>query len=196
MSLYYKNFSVLLEANKKSIKIDSDENIDYDNVEDEQSDDDINNDDSEGMDDSTDYTSDTDDDSSSFDDSSNSTSTDNDGYSSSNSGDDGSLSSESIDDKSEVEKNALIMSDFQNLYYFIKNILEKVSVTDKGNMLVNTIISQVANNLSLLQAKLYNYIVNNFSKKYISNLYQYNFFIEALKINIEMLKKIKDFDIN
>lgn len=96
----------------------------------------------------------------------------------------------------DAEKNSLIMKDFLNLYYFSKNILEKLSSFDKGDVMVNSIVSQVIKNITLLRTKLYDYIVNSFSDKYIHNLYQYNFFIQGLNINIEMLKKIKDFNPN
>lgn len=94
------------------------------------------------------------------------------------------------------EKNKLLIQDFLNLYYFSKNILEKLSVVDKGDMVVNSIISQVTHNITLLRSKLYDYIVHSFSEKYIHNLYQYNLFIQGMNINIEMLKKIKDFNVN
>lgn len=97
---------------------------------------------------------------------------------------------------SDVEKNKLLMNDFMNLYYFSKTILEKLSNVDKGDIMVNSIITQVTKNITLLRHKLYEYIVNSFSDKYIHNLYQYNFFIQGMKINIEMLKKIKDFNVN
>lgn len=96
----------------------------------------------------------------------------------------------------DAEKNSLLMKDFLNLYYFSKNMLEKLSSFDKGDVMINSIVSQVVKNITLLRTKLYDYIVNSFSDKYIHNLYQYNFFIQGLNINIEMLKKIKDFNPN
>ena len=93
-------------------------------------------------------------------------------------------------------QSSLLMKDFLNLYYFSKNMLEKLSSFDKGDVMINSIVSQVVKNITLLRTKLYDYIVNSFSDKYIHNLYQYNFFIQGLNINIEMLKKIKDFNPN
>ena len=223
MALFPLNASILLEAQKKNvnkkIKIkpedseydamaEDEENegneITDDGVDSESSDEDNLDEDNDSSSDYTEMEDDSDsmsDDIDSEDDTSDAT----DYSDEENSNSDYSSSDESSDEESDidkdivnsdVEKNKLLMNDFMNLYYFSKTILEKLSNVDKGDIMVNSIITQVSKNITLLRHKLYEYIVNSFSDKYIHNLYQYNFFIQGMKINIEMLKKIKDFNVN
>lgn len=223
MALFPLNASILLEAQKKNvnkkIKIkpedseydamaEDEENegneITDDGVDSESSDEDNLDEDNNSSSDYTEMEDDSDsmsDDIDSEDDTSDTT----DYSDEENSDSDYSSSDESSDEESDidkdivnsdVEKNKLLMNDFMNLYYFSKTILEKLSNVDKGDIMVNSIITQVSKNITLLRHKLYEYIVNSFSDKYIHNLYQYNFFIQGMKINIEMLKKIKDFNVN
>lgn len=103
--------------------------------------------------------------------------------------------SSSEEDVNDNKKNNVLIEDYIKLYHFTKSILEKLSNFDRGNVMCNSIISQVTKNITLTQVKIYDYIIHGFSDKYITNLYQYNLFIQGIKINIEMLKKIKDFDI-
>lgn len=164
---------------------DDDESSTSDDID---SDDDSSNNSDEDMDaDATDYGDNSDDADSSD---------DNSDYSSDESTDSESSSETDEGSSTDAEKNKLLINDFLNLYYFTRNVLDKLSTFDKGDILANSVITQVAKNITLLQSKLYDYIVNNFSEKYIRNLYQYNFFIQGIKVNIEMLKKIKDFNVN
>lgn len=181
-------------SDEDNLDEDNDSSSDYTEMED----------DSDSMSDDIDSEDDTSD-ATDYSDEENSDSDDTDYSDEENSDSDYSSSDESSDEESDidkdivnsdVEKNKLLMNDFMNLYYFSKTILEKLSNVDKGDIMVNSIITQVSKNITLLRHKLYEYIVNSFSDKYIHNLYQYNFFIQGMKINIEMLKKIKDFNVN
>lgn len=97
-------------------------------------------------------------------------------------------------DEGDLKKNKLLLKDFTNLYYITKNSIVKLSNIDKTDIFINKIVTQVVYNLSTLQQYLYEFITGAFSKgKYVNNLYQYNYFLEAFKINVEMLKKISVF---
>ncbi|MNI76783.1 hypothetical protein D3C73_1330330 [compost metagenome] len=81
------------------------------------------------------------------------------------------------------------------MYYSIQDIITTLNDASRDNIVVNKIISQVTYNITRLSDIVYDYIVFSFSKnKYVQNMYKYNYFIEALKINVEMLKKIQVFD--
>lgn len=133
---------------------------------------------------STDYTETTDDDSDSTD-----------------SGDEGddtenSESGEEQDPK-EKENMRILLEDFTNLYFMVKNTITKLSNIDKSNVVINKIVTQISSNLNVLKKQLFDFIIFNFPKgKYVTNLYKYNYFLEAFKINVEMLKKINVFTTN
>lgn len=133
---------------------------------------------------STDYTETTDEDSDSTD---------------GGSGEDTSEDSESgiEQDPKEKENMRILLEDFTNLYFMVKNTITKLSNIDKSNVVINKIVSQISSNLNVLKKQLFDFIIFNFPKgKYVTNLYKYNYFLEAFKINVEMLKKINVFTTN
>lgn len=133
---------------------------------------------------STDYTETTDEDSDSTD---------------GGSGEDTSEDSESgiEEDPKEKENMRILLEDFTNLYFMVKNTITKLSNIDKSNVAINKIVSQISSNLNVLKKQLFDFIIFNFPKgKYVTNLYKYNYFLEAFKINVEMLKKINVFTTN
>lgn len=133
---------------------------------------------------STDYTETTDEDSDSTD-----------GGSEENNTDDSESGAE--EDPKEKENMRVLLEDFTNLYYMVRNTITKLSNIDKSNAVINKIVSQISSNLNVLKKQLFDFIVFNFSKgKYVTNLYKYNYFLEAFKINVEMLKKINVFTTN
>lgn len=97
----------------------------------------------------------------------------------------------------EHENNRILLDDFSNLFYLVKSTISKLESVDKSNIAINAIITRISMNLSLLKKQLFEYIIYTFpSGKYVSNLYKYNYFMEALKVNVEMLKKINVFTDN
>lgn len=108
-----------------------------------------------------------------------------------------STDEEGSDDGTEQLNQRLLLKDFINLYYLSKNTITKLSNINNSNILVNKIISQINSNLSIFKKAIFDYIVFNFEKgKYVENLYKYNYFLEAFKINVQMLKKIGVFTSN
>jgi hypothetical protein len=104
---------------------------------------------------------------------------------------------DNTEDNADNDKNGLILQDFINLYYLSKASIKKLSNVDKTDIFINKIVTQVSTNFTTLQKQLFDYITFRFSKnKYVNNLYQYNYFLEAFKINVEMLKKTSIFITN
>lgn len=94
----------------------------------------------------------------------------------------------------ELENSRILMDDFVKMYYTVRSTQEKLTGIDKSNIFINKIVSQVSSNLDKLEEKLHDYIIFGFSKSnYVTNLYKYSSFIESVRINIEMLKKISVF---
>jgi hypothetical protein len=172
--------------------ITDDDSVDY-TAEEEESDpeedgadstDDVTDDATDDDTESTDYTENNDDDSDSAD-----------NY---GEGDDsGDSESDTEEDPKEKENMRILLEDFTNLYFMVRNTITKLSNIDKSNAVINKIVSQISSNLNILKKQLFDFIIFNFPKgKYVTNLYKYNYFLEAFKINVEMLKKINVFTTN
>lgn len=140
--------------------------------------------DTEGGDDeleSTDYTEENPDDSDSTSDSTDS------------SMDDTSSNGEGEDDIEKRQK-AELFTDCTELYDLFKNTINKLSTYNKTTIFVNKILIQISKNLNESRKALWNFIVYEFDKgNYVTNLTRYNYFIENLRINIDMLKKTMDY---
>lgn len=97
----------------------------------------------------------------------------------------------------ENENNRILLDDTINLYHTINDTVDKLVDVSRDNIVTNKIINQVSHNCRMLAKVIYDYIVFKFSKnKYVHNVYKYNYFLQAFKINVEMLKKIQVFDVN
>ena len=104
---------------------------------------------------------------------------------------------DSNENTDESENNAALLRDSIDLYYNIKQNIDKIDKLSYNNNLINKTNIQVKQNLSKLLEYLYDFITIRFKKnKYIDNLYMYDYFIEAYKINVEILKKISSFGEN
>lgn len=104
-----------------------------------------------------------------------------------------STGDENINNMNNEEKNKKnkLIRDFISFYNLIKNAIDKISEVDKTDIITNKISTQVMINLTNLRKLLFDYITMKFNmNSYVVNLYQYNQFLEALKINIKMLQKI------
>ena len=95
---------------------------------------------------------------------------------------------------SELESNRILMQDYVNLYEFCQSLIGRINGISKSDLLINQVLTQISANINLIEQQLYEYIIFKFKKrKYPLNLYKYNQFVLALKINVEMLKKINLF---
>lgn len=105
--------------------------------------------------------------------------------------DDGATTDEEVQD---TKKNSVLIEDFISLYYMIGTFNDKISLIDKSNADVNRITHQVMANFLELRKKIFKYIRYDFSStNYIGNLYAYNSFIEASKVNSAILQETKVF---
>lgn len=94
------------------------------------------------------------------------------------------------DQQGDKSKNTYLIRDFIDLYYTINNIIEKLNNVSKTDLIKSKVYLQVIENLTESSNILYDYIVHEFNaKSYIFNLYQFNLFLECVKVNIEIIKK-------
>lgn len=97
---------------------------------------------------------------------------------------------ETPEDDGDKSKNTYLIRDFIELFYTTKNMIEKLNNVSKTTLLKSKVYLQVIENLSDMNNVLYEYITHDFSKKsYVFNLYQFNLFLECIKVNIEIIKK-------
>ena len=114
-----------------------------------------------------------------------------DGESDSENTEDSSSDSEQENNEEETGRDLKLLTDFSNLYQMIVETLNKLNNTRTVNLITKQVITQVSKNLSNTRDMLYDYIVLDYKKStYAQRLKQYAFFIEALKINVSMLKKV------
>lgn len=95
------------------------------------------------------------------------------------------------------QKELALLNSSINLYFNIKNNIVKLDSMSNIDIVANKIVIQVKKNFTIMVERLYEYITRSFNmNSYVKNLYTYNYFIEAYKINVEMLKKISVFTLN
>ena len=106
---------------------------------------------------------------------------------------DSSGDAEPADTKTQEEnkRNLTLFTDMGELYTSIKAMMQKIEDSSIDDLIVLKVLRQVRSNLAVLSEQIFNYLVRSFnSSNYITNLYNYNLFKEALSLNIEMLTKI------
>ncbi len=101
------------------------------------------------------------------------------------------------DSTEETEDDArnkrLLQEDYIDLFFRTKDFITKLSTLDKTNIILNQITVQIDKNLNRLKKALWDYVVYEYDKTtYITNLYKYNQFIEAFKVNLEMLSLARE----
>lgn len=97
----------------------------------------------------------------------------------------------------EDKNNKLILfNDMNTLLNMVINTTGKLNAANKSDLLTNRIINQVTKNLNTLIGIMRNYMTLRYlNESYPKCLAEYNFFLEAFKINVQILKKIGDLDI-
>lgn len=105
-------------------------------------------------------------------------------------GEDDIQNEETPTDDGDKAKNTYLVRDFIELYYTTRNMIEKLNNVTKTTLVKSKVYLQVIENLTDMNNVLYEYITHDFSKKsYVFNLYQFNLFLECIKVNIEIIKK-------
>lgn len=100
---------------------------------------------------------------------------------------------ESAGDVSERKKNLALYGDMQAMITGIKGMIMKLSDITSNDLLITKISFQVKTNLEALVKQLYNYLFTTFrDSNYITNLYNYTMFKEALSMNVRLLKSVEE----
>lgn len=95
--------------------------------------------------------------------------------------------------KNDRRKNLSLYTDMMSMITGIKGMIMKLTDVVSSDLLITKISFQVKTNLEALLKQLYNYLFTSFKdNNYITNLYNYAMFKEALSMNISMLKKIEE----
>ena len=102
---------------------------------------------------------------------------------------DDSADGESTDGDPNADKNKKInkinlLKDFISLYKTIENSNKKLTEARKDNILTSVTINQVRKNLTRLGEVVYNY--------HSINLYNFKYFSEILKLNVDMLRTMQN----
>lgn len=91
-------------------------------------------------------------------------------------------------------KNYNLILDFQNLYRLLGEISSNLETTVFKSPIQNISLTQIVKNMRRIKDSVSNYIEFNFGNDYVTNLYNYNIFVKALKLNLEMLRSTKDLE--
>lgn len=95
------------------------------------------------------------------------------------------------EDKGNNTRNYNLLCDFNNLFNVVKNIMQRLDAIQKPNLFESQVISQCVKNLGTIKESMTNYINFNFaSNDYSKNLYMYNYYFQALKIVVNMIKTL------
>lgn len=91
-----------------------------------------------------------------------------------------------------IVKNYNLILDFQTLFRYLEEICGSLESTVFRTPIQNSALTQIVNNMRKIRNNVANYIEFNFGTDYVTNLYNYNIFVKALKLNLEMLRLTKD----
>ena len=111
---------------------------------------------------------------------------------------DDSANGESTDGDPNADKNKKInkinlLKDFISLYKTIENSNKKLTEARKDNILTSVTINQVRKNLTRLGEVVYNYILLYYDgNDHSINLYNFKYFSEILKLNVDMLRTMQN----
>lgn len=89
-----------------------------------------------------------------------------------------------------IVKNYNLMLDFSTLYKSTEGVLRYLQTVHYGTTIQNSIVERCISNITKVKEQVKDYIENGFGKNYTSNLYYYTVYVQCLKINLEMLRKV------
>lgn len=212
---------IILEKGNNSLKNYDDDNTDYtseigkdglsgegEEENNETVDSDTDTDDNEDFEESTDYTSATDISETADEDETEATDYTGDVEDSDGAGDDGNTDEsdagsqeedsyqENTDENEQDKKlNTELLDDFITLHNSIKVSRERLGSMEGNDITLISVLQQVSKNLSNLEKFVFDYILTFKNYSYIQNLYRYNYFLEAFKLNVQMIEKVKSIKI-
>ena len=86
-------------------------------------------------------------------------------------------------------KNYNLMIDFKRLFTTTSDILTCLGDVVFKHPIQNQVLDRCIQNIQKIKEQVLNYMEFTFSEKYEDNLYHYNIFVQALKLNLEIMKK-------
>lgn len=90
-------------------------------------------------------------------------------------------------------QNILLLRSFIRLHKEIRLIIKRISESRKRSLLATVTYKQVTRNLHELREIVYKYILLEYDgSTYSENLYHFNYFLEILEFNYQMLNKVKE----
>lgn len=103
--------------------------------------------------------------------------------------------SQETDDQSNNNKlkNYSLLKDFESLYRLANEIGDTIEPLIMEKPIQNKVLTKVRENLIMIKQSIKNFITMNFSSSYPFNLYCYELYADALRTNIEILEKNKEF---
>ena len=111
--------------------------------------------------------------------------------------DDAGIEQQDDNDEDNKGKRFSLLKDYMSLYSTVKNGISVVRNIDSIDINRMETIKQVTNNLGVIKDYMYRYIMYDFDKNdYIDNLTQYNYFAQALSLNVNMLKASSKFEMD
>ncbi len=90
-----------------------------------------------------------------------------------------------------IVKNYNLMVDYRKMYSTIDDILKHLKTVTYTTTIQNSVLDRCVNNLTKVKDELLAYIEFNYSNDYNQNLYYYSTFVQALKLNLDVLRSIK-----
>lgn len=104
--------------------------------------------------------------------------------------------SDPINNEEELDskiKNLDLHDMFVYMYNRVSDFQVKLDIIQNSSYMVTRIITQVNKNLVNLKTAISDYLVYSFeNNSYVRNLYNYNHFLESLRLNMLIMGKIKD----
>lgn len=100
---------------------------------------------------------------------------------------------EQINERHNKIKQLTLMKQMINLHDNINTYINQVTNIERNNIISSSILSVVIDNFNKLKDVVYKYILYYFDHmSYQYNLYTFNYLMEALKMNVELLAKVND----
>ena len=96
---------------------------------------------------------------------------------------------DSTNDENTIVKNYNLLVDFQNLHTTISEILDGLHDVVYPQPIQNQVLTKGINNLQEINEQIEKYVNYSFSNDYKKNTYYYTVYLQACKMNLEMLRK-------
>lgn len=94
-----------------------------------------------------------------------------------------------------VLKNYSVLNNFEKLYNLTKEVSDSMDSVVMPTKLQNTVLAQALKNLNSIKEFIVSYVKFQFSSdNYAQNLYYYNIVLQALNLNLELLKRNRDLE--